>query len=113
MGGLVAGGRYGTYSTTVRQPTESEMSLKRPQDLVFTLFGESLPRQKRPVWVGSLIALLKPFKVSEGAVRTVLSRMARKRWLSSRRVGRNSYYQLTARGRRIVSHRGAHEAGQA
>ncbi len=78
------------------------MSLKRPQDLVFTLFGEYLTRQKRPVWVGSLIALLKPFKVSEGAVRTVLSRMARKRWLSSRRVGRNSYYQLTARGRRVV-----------
>ncbi|GMV06651.1 MAG: PaaX family transcriptional regulator [Gemmatimonadota bacterium] len=78
------------------------MVSRRPQDLVFTLFGEYLARLERPVWVGSLIALLRPFKVSEGAVRTVLSRMARKGWLVSRRSGRNSYYTLTARGRRIV-----------
>jgi len=78
------------------------MSLKRPQDLVFTLFGEYLTPLDRPVWVGSLIALLKPFRITEGAVRTVLSRMTRKRWLYSRRVGRNSYYALTARGRRVV-----------
>jgi phenylacetic acid degradation operon negative regulatory protein len=78
------------------------MSLRRPQDLVFTLFGEYLARQDAPVWVGSLIALLRPFRVSEGAVRTVLSRMARKRWLSTRRVGRNAYYALTARGHQIV-----------
>jgi len=78
------------------------MSSRRPQDLVFTLFGEYLARLERPVWVGSLIALLRPFKVSEGAVRTVLSRMSRKRWLTSRRSGRNSYYTLTARGQRLV-----------
>ena len=78
------------------------MSLKRPQDLVFTLFGEYLTPHDRLVWVGSLIALLQPFRISEGAVRTVLSRMARKRWLHSRRVGRNSYYALTSRGHRVV-----------
>lgn len=83
------------------------MSLRRPQDLVFTLFGEYLARQEAPVWVGSLIALLRPFRVSEGAVRTVLSRMTRKRWLSARRAGRHSYYALTPRGRQIV------EEGQA
>jgi phenylacetic acid degradation operon negative regulatory protein len=83
------------------------MSLKRPQDLVFTLFGEYLTPLDRPVWAGSLIALLKPFRISEGAVRTVLSRMTRKGWLHSRRVGRHSYYALTARGRRVV------EAGKA
>lgn len=78
------------------------MTGKRPQDLVFTLFGEYLLQQKRPVWVGSLIALLRPFGLSEGAVRTVLSRMARKRWLQTSRRGRNAYYDLTPRGRKLL-----------
>jgi phenylacetic acid degradation operon negative regulatory protein len=78
------------------------MTSRRPQELVFTLFGEYLLRQDRPIWVGSLIAFLKPFRVNEGAVRTVLSRMSRKRWLTSKRSGRNSYYALTPKGRRLV-----------
>jgi phenylacetic acid degradation operon negative regulatory protein len=78
------------------------MSSQRPQDLVFTLFGEYLLHRQHPVWVGSLIALLRPFGVSEGAVRTVLSRMTKKGWLSSRRTGRHSYYRLTRRGHRLL-----------
>jgi phenylacetic acid degradation operon negative regulatory protein len=78
------------------------MSDQRPQDLVFTLFGEYLLHRRRPVWVGTLIALLRPFGVSEGAVRTVLSRMTRKDWLHSRREGRHSYYRLTPRGHRLL-----------
>ncbi len=78
------------------------MNTQRPQDLVFNLFGEYLRQRGDPAWVGSLIALLKPFGVSEGGVRTVLSRMARKGWLSSRRVGRHSYYDLTPKGRRLL-----------
>lgn len=78
------------------------MTAKRPQDLVFTLFGEYLIHRKSPVWVGSLIALLRPFGVSEGAVRTALSRMTAKRWLATRRQGRNSFYHLTARGLRVI-----------
>lgn len=75
---------------------------KRPQDLVFTLFGEYLLHRNSPAWVGGLIALLRPLGLSEGAVRTVLSRMARKGWLQSERVGRHSFYSLTARGRRLL-----------
>lgn len=78
------------------------MSIKRPQDLVFTLYGEYLQRLHRPVWVGSLIVLLRPFGLSEGAVRTVLSRMTRKNWLRSRKQGRNSYYELTPRGQKLL-----------
>ncbi len=79
------------------------MITKRPQDLVFTLYGEYLQNLRRPVWVGTLIALLRPFGLSEGAVRTVLSRMTRKRWLRRRRHGRHAYYDLTARGRKLLS----------
>jgi phenylacetic acid degradation operon negative regulatory protein len=79
------------------------MITKRPQDLVFTLYGEYLQNLRRPVWVGTLIALLRPFGLSEGAVRTVLSRMTRKRWLRRRRHGRHAYYDLTSRGRKLLS----------
>lgn len=83
------------------------MSGQRPQDLVFTLFGEYLLERSDSVWVGSLIALLEPFGLSEGGVRTVLSRMAKKGWLSSERSGRSSFYALTNRGRVLL------EEGQA
>ena len=83
------------------------MSGQRPQDLVFTLFGEYLLERSDSVWVGSLIALLEPFGLSEGGVRTVLSRMAKKGWLSSVRSGRSSFYALTERGRALL------EEGQA
>lgn len=74
----------------------------RPQDLVFSLFGEYLLDRPGPVWVGSLIDLLAPLGLSEGAVRTVLSRMARKGWLASERRGRTAWYDLTARGRTLL-----------
>jgi len=83
------------------------VTARRPKDLVFTLFGEYLLDRGASVWVGSLIALLLPFELTEGAVRTALSRMVAKGWLSVRREGRRAYYGLTPRGRRLL------EEGQA
>jgi phenylacetic acid degradation operon negative regulatory protein len=74
----------------------------RPQDLVFTLFGEQLLHRGSPVWVGSLIALLRPLGLPAGGVRTVLSRMAAKGWLQAQREGRRSFYDLTERGRALL-----------
>ena len=74
----------------------------RPQDLIFTLYGEYLLHRKKPIWVGSLIALLQPFDLSEGAVRTVLSRMARKGWLKTHRTGKHSFYDLAPKGRQLL-----------
>ncbi|MDA0312899.1 MAG: phenylacetic acid degradation operon negative regulatory protein PaaX [Gemmatimonadetes bacterium] len=82
-------------------------STQRPQDLVFTLYGEYLLHRDDPIWVGSLISLLQPFGLSEGAVRTVLSRMARKGWLDAHRLGKNAFYDLTLQGRHLL------EEGQA
>jgi phenylacetic acid degradation operon negative regulatory protein len=78
------------------------MKPTRPQDLVFTLFGDYLLHRDGAVWVGSLIALLRPLGLSPGATRTVLSRMVAKGWLLAERVGRRSYYALTTRGRRLL-----------
>lgn len=77
------------------------MNRQRPRHLVFTLFGEYL-LDRGPVWVGSLIALLEPFGLSEAAVRTTLSRMSRKGWFTTVREGRRSFYELTAKGHRLL-----------
>jgi phenylacetic acid degradation operon negative regulatory protein len=74
----------------------------RPQDLVFTLYGDFLRQRGAPVWVGSLIGLLEPVGLSETNVRTVLSRMVGKGWLAAEREGRRGYYGLTGRGRRLL-----------
>lgn len=73
-----------------------------PQKLVFSLFGEYLLDRPGPIWVGSLIELLAPFGLSENAVRTALSRMARKGWLTTDRRGRLAFYDLGPRGRRLL-----------
>jgi phenylacetic acid degradation operon negative regulatory protein len=83
------------------------MAAQRPQDLVFTLFGDYLLHRSGAVWVGSVLELLRPLGLSPGDVRTVLSRMGRKGWFEARRIGRKSYYELTPRGRRLL------EAGEA
>lgn len=78
------------------------MDSGRPQELIFTLFGDYLLRRPAPVWAGSLIRLLQPLGMSEAGARTTLSRMSGRGWLHSERVGRHSYYDLTPRGRRLL-----------
>lgn len=76
--------------------------MPRPQDRVFTLFGDTLLHRPGPVWTGSLIALLSPLGLSPAATRTVLSRMRRKGWLEAVKRGRKSFYDLSGRGRRLL-----------
>jgi phenylacetic acid degradation operon negative regulatory protein len=78
------------------------MYAARPQDLVWTLYGEFLLDQPAAVWAGSLIGLLEPLGVSGAHARTVLSRMTAKGWLQVRRSGRRAYYALAPRGRRLL-----------
>ena len=78
------------------------MDSGRPQELIFTLFGDYLLHRPAPVWAGSLIRLLQPLGMSETSARTTLSRMSSREWLKSDRVGRHSYYKLTPRGRRLL-----------
>lgn len=78
------------------------MAPARPQDVIFTLFGDYFLHRRDPVWVGSLIEILGALDLSEAAVRTTLSRMTSKGWLVSRRQGRNSFYELTPRGRGLL-----------
>lgn len=78
------------------------MPARSPRELIFTLFGEYLLHRPGSAWVGSLIDLLAPLGVSEGAARTALSRMRSRGWIDAERRGRNAFYFLTDRGRRLL-----------
>lgn len=74
----------------------------RAQELVFTLYGDYLLGRGRPVWTGSLITLLGRLGVRPMAVRTALSRMVRRGWLTVERRSTRSYHGLTRRGLRLL-----------
>jgi phenylacetic acid degradation operon negative regulatory protein len=74
----------------------------RTQILVFTLFGEYIPRGGK-AWTKTILSLLELLEVSERAGRSTLSRMRKNGWLVARRNGRYSKYALTKRGMRVVT----------
>ena len=76
--------------------------MARSQDLLFTLYGDYLRHRGGEVWTGSLIELLGLLGLSEQAVRSTLSRMSRKGWFKSRRVGNKSYYALTRKSEELL-----------
>ena len=70
----------------------------RAKSLIVTVFGDAVAPHGGTVWLGSLIALLAPFRVNERLVRTAVLRLSREGWLASRQIGRRSYYSLTDGG---------------
>jgi len=70
--------------------------------MVFTLYGDYIRHRGGEAWTGSLIELLGLFGLSGQAVRSTLSRMSRKGWLESRRVGRYSFYSQTPKLLRLL-----------
>src|SRR5579859_6692782 len=96
--------------------TQQSLPALRSQDLVFTLYGDYL-LGKEAVATGSLITLLGDLGLSPMAVRTVLSRMVRKGWLTAQRRGTRSFHGLTRQGatllkegRERIYHRPTNEA---
>jgi len=78
----------------------------RTQFVVFVLFGDVLAPRGGTAWTSGLLQLLRALGVSDRAARSTLSRMRRRGWLRSERVGRRSRYTLTARGRRLLTEGG-------
>jgi phenylacetic acid degradation operon negative regulatory protein len=71
--------------------------------MLFTLWGDYIQHRGGDIWVGSLIRIAAEFGLSELALRSVLSRMARGGWLEAAREGNRSYYRLTRHGRAVIA----------
>jgi phenylacetic acid degradation operon negative regulatory protein len=67
--------------------------------LITTVFGDSIAPRGGNVWLGSLVAVMADFGISERLVRTSVFRLTKDGWLQSEQVGRRSYYNLSAEGR--------------
>lgn len=70
----------------------------RAKSLVMTVFGDAIAPRGGSVWLGSLIALLEAFGVSERLSRTSVYRLAEEGWLEASRSGRRSQYRLSPQG---------------
>ena len=71
----------------------------RTGSIVITVFGDAIVPRGGSVWLGTLLEFFKSLDINNGVVRTAMSRLAGDGWLERERVGRNSFYRLTKRGR--------------
>lgn len=74
----------------------------RPQSLIFTLFGDYICSHGDHIRVGSLITLLGLMGISEQAVRSTVSRMARRGWLESVRLNGTASYYFTPKAFNLI-----------
>ncbi len=73
-----------------------------PHTIIFSLYGSHVLPRGGEIWIGSLIRAMAALDFSAGAVRALVSRMQRKGYLQSRRLGRRSFYRLTDLGLKNV-----------
>jgi phenylacetic acid degradation operon negative regulatory protein len=71
----------------------------RGGSLLVTILGDAIAPRGGVIALGSLIELARPFGLAERHVRTSIGRLANEQWVSSERIGRSSFYRLTAPGR--------------
>ncbi|WP_084010444.1 PaaX family transcriptional regulator C-terminal domain-containing protein [Pseudofrankia sp. DC12] len=89
-------------------PTHPEVDLPRtqegpqPQRLLTTLLGDYWHGRREHLPSGALVALLGDFGVTTVGGRAALSRLARRGVLESSKVGRHTYYGLTAAASGVV-----------
>jgi phenylacetic acid degradation operon negative regulatory protein len=70
----------------------------RANSLIVTVFGDVVVPRGGTIWLGSLIALLAPFGLSERLVRTGVYRLTRDGWFTASHKGRRSCYSLSSTG---------------
>ena len=70
----------------------------RTWSVVITVFGDAVVPRGGAISLATLTEIFQGMGVAEGAVRTAMSRLSADGWLERRRQGRNSFYQLAAKG---------------
>jgi phenylacetic acid degradation operon negative regulatory protein len=71
----------------------------RTGSIVITVFGDAILPRGGTVWLGTLLEFFKALDIDSGVVRTAMSRLAADGWLQREKLGRNSFYRLTKKGR--------------
>jgi len=71
----------------------------RTWSVIITVFGDAIVPRGGSVWLGTLVRFFAALDIGDGVVRTAMSRLAADGWLERSRVGRNSFYHLTEKGR--------------
>jgi phenylacetic acid degradation operon negative regulatory protein len=74
----------------------------RTQFVFFTFLGDYILPNGGKIWTGDMLYLMNLLDISERAVRSTLSRMTRKGWISPEKHGRRSQYTITPRGRALL-----------
>jgi phenylacetic acid degradation operon negative regulatory protein len=90
----------------------------RTWSVVITVFGDAVVPRGGAISLATLTEIFQRMGVAEGAVRTAMSRLSADGWLERSRQGRNSYYQLAAKGEATFAEAAAriydaHPAGEA
>jgi phenylacetic acid degradation operon negative regulatory protein len=80
----------------------------RTGSLVITVFGDAIVPRGGSVWLGTLLSFFETLDIDSGVVRTAMSRLAADGWLERTKVGRNSFYRLTKKGRQTFDTATAH-----
>ncbi len=80
----------------------------RTWSLIVTLYGDAIVPRGGEVWLGTVLQFCGHLGIADGVVRTAMSRLAADGWLERRRVGRQSFYGLAARGRETFREASAH-----
>ncbi len=70
----------------------------RGGSLIISIFGDSIAPRGGSISLASLIALARPFGLTERLVRTSVARLAKDGWLEAERRGRLSFYRLAKPG---------------
>lgn len=80
----------------------------RTWSLVITFYGDAIVPRGGEVWLGTVLQFFAHLGIESGVVRTAMSRLAADGWLERRKVGRESFYGLPARGRATFLDAAAH-----
>ncbi|MEP9375595.1 phenylacetic acid degradation operon negative regulatory protein PaaX [Aquabacter sp. CN5-332] len=80
----------------------------RTWSIIVTIYGDAIVPRGGSVWLGTLSAFFRALDISDGVVRTAMSRLASDGWLERTKVGRNSYYRLAEKGRETFQQATSH-----
>jgi phenylacetic acid degradation operon negative regulatory protein len=70
----------------------------RAGSLIVTLFGDAIVPRGGHLALASLLEIMRAFRVSETLVRTAMSRLVAESLFERKKIGRNTFYALSASG---------------